>query len=135
MSRKKGFGKLLAGLAIGAGLGMLFAPKKGSEMRKDLKVKIDELIQNAKEIDVEEVKEKIQAKALEINVLVSELDKEKTIKIAKQKAKQIQDMGEELVKYAIASGTPVLQKMAEKVRVKAIDVAKEVLERLEKKDK
>lgn len=38
MSKKKGTGKLFAGLAIGAGLGLLFAPKKGSETRQDLKI-------------------------------------------------------------------------------------------------
>ena len=33
MSRKKGIGKFVFGAAIGAGLGLLFAPKKGSELR------------------------------------------------------------------------------------------------------
>ena len=33
------------------------APKKGEELRKDLKVKFDELLNKAKEIDVKEVAE------------------------------------------------------------------------------
>ena len=32
-NKKTGLGKLFAGLVIGAGLGVLFAPKKGSETR------------------------------------------------------------------------------------------------------
>ena len=51
--KKSGIGKFIAGAAVGAGLGILFAPKKGSETRKDLKNKLDELIGKAKEIDVE----------------------------------------------------------------------------------
>ena len=36
MEKKSGFGKFLAGAAIGAGLGVLFAPKSGKETRKDI---------------------------------------------------------------------------------------------------
>ena len=38
MSKKKGFGKFAFGAIVGAGLGILFAPKKGSEKRKELKI-------------------------------------------------------------------------------------------------
>ena len=41
---KKGLGKFVAGAAVGAGLGILFAPKKGTEIRKELKEKIDDLL-------------------------------------------------------------------------------------------
>ena len=37
---KKGTGKFLLGGAIGAGIALLFAPKKGEELRKDLAEKI-----------------------------------------------------------------------------------------------
>ena len=44
MSRKSGFGKFLGGIALGAGLGLLFAPDKGENTRKELSKKLDELI-------------------------------------------------------------------------------------------
>ena len=53
---KKGLGKFVAGAALGAGLGLLFAPKKGEDLRKDLKVKIDELVDQIKEIDKDDLK-------------------------------------------------------------------------------
>ena len=57
MKKSSGVGKFIAGATIGAGLGILFAPKKGSETRKDLKEKIDNVIAKIKSVDTEEVKE------------------------------------------------------------------------------
>ncbi len=135
MSKKKGFGKLFAGLALGAGLGVLFAPKKGEEMRKELKEKIDDLLEKAKDIDKEEVKVTIESKIATIENELEDLDKEKVMKIAKKKAKQIQEMAENLVDYAVEKGTPVLEKSANAVKQKAIDVTKSVLKKLEESEK
>ena len=66
MKKNTWIGKLFAGLAVGAGLGVLFAPKKGTETRADLKKKMDELLLKAKEIDADEVKENIETKIYEI---------------------------------------------------------------------
>ena len=76
---KKGVGKVLAGAAIGVGIGMLFAPKKGSETREDLKNKLDELVKKVKKIDVEEVKETVEKKIKEIKNELEDLDKEKAL--------------------------------------------------------
>ena len=138
MSKEKkgcGWGKFVLGAAVGAGLGILFAPKKGSETREDLKKKINELLTKVKEIDAEDVKEAIETKIAEIKDELEDLDKEKALKIAKQKAADIKKKSEELVNLAVEKGTPVLQKAADEVRQKAIVVVKEVLKRLEKEEK
>ena len=134
MSRR-GLGKFVVGAGIGAALGFLFAPKKGSDLRADLKKKMDELIEKAKNMEAEEVKETIEAKIVEIKDELADLDKEKVLKIAKKKAKQIQDAAEELVEYAVEKGTPVLESTADSVRQKAIEVTKQVLTKLEKEEK
>lgn len=131
MSKKKGLVKLLAGVAIGTGLGVLFAPKKGEETRKELKEKMDELLNRVKDLDKKEVKESIESKIALIQSELEELDKEKVMKIAKKKAAEIQDMAEELVDYAVEKGTPILEKTANSVREKAIEVTKQVLKKLE----
>ena len=133
MSKKSGLGKLLAGIAVGTGIGMLFAPKKGDETRKELKAKIDEMLNKVKEIDKDEVKETVESKIELIKSELDDLDKEKVLKIAKKKAKQVQDMANELVDYTVEKGTPVLESAANSVRKKAIEVTKEVLKKLEEK--
>ena len=52
---KKGIGNLFLGVAIGASLGILFAPKKGKETRKELKNKMLELVDKAKDLSVSDV--------------------------------------------------------------------------------
>ena len=129
--KKTGLGKFALGLAAGVTLGVLFAPKKGSETRKELADKIKELYERAKEIDVKEVRENISLKIEELKKELKELDKEKVAKIAKEKGKAIKKKADELVALAKEKGTPVLEKAANDVREKAIVVVKDVLDRLE----
>ncbi len=133
--KKSGIGKFVLGAAVGAGLGVLFAPRKGSETRKLLKEKMDDLVHKAQEIDLADVKLAIEEKIEEIKYELSDLDKEKVLDIAKEKANQIKEKTEELVTYAKDKATPVLQDAAEEVRKQAVKVVKEVLAKLEKKDK
>lgn len=131
----KGLGKLFAGIAIGTGIGVLFAPKKGSETRKDLKNKLDDMLLKVRDLDKEEVKENIENKIAEIKAELTELDKEKVLDIAKESAKKIKKKTDELVDYAVKKGTPVLEKSAEAIREKAIIVTRDVLEKLENTEK
>ena len=59
----------------------------------------------------------------------------KILKIAKKKAADIKKKCQELVNLAVEKGTPVLEQAAEDMRLKAIDVTNEVLEKLEKAGK
>ena len=132
---KKGFGKFLAGASLGAGLALLFAPKKGSETRQELKLKLDELWIKAKNVDTDEVKETFQKKVDEIKKELSDLDKEKAIDLAKKKSEDLKKQCEELLKLAKEKGTPVLEGVAKDIKEKAIVVTKEVLKKLEDKNK
>lgn len=134
MSKKGGFGKFLTGALVGAGLGVLFAPKKGTDTRKELKEKFDEMLTSVKNMDKEEVKANIETKIAEIKSELEDLDKEKVLKIAKKKGKEIEKKAEELVDYAVEKGTPILENAASAIREKAIIVVKEVLNKLEKEE-
>ena len=61
MSKRRG-NFLLLGALIGFIAGLFFAPKKGSELRRDAKNKIDEIKENPKHVlqgTLDDVKEKI----------------------------------------------------------------------------
>ena len=133
--KKSGLGKFAAGALLGAGLGVLFAPKKGSETRKDLKEKLDNVISKIKSVDTEEVKALFEEKVEDIKKELEDLDKEKALKIAKKKGEEIKKKCQDLVNLAVAKGTPVLEEAAEELRLKAIDVVSDVLEKLETKEK
>ncbi len=131
---KKGTG-LLAGLVVGAGLGVLFAPKKGSELREDLAKKCEELWNKAKQIDVDDVKKDIEKRIKKLQKELKDLDKEKALKLAKKKGEEIQKQAEELYALAKEKGTPVLEKAASDVRTKTIEVLNDTVAKLEKAEK
>ena len=127
---KKGYGKFVLGAALGAGLGLLFAPKKGEELRKDLKVKLDQLVNQAKEIDIEEVKKDFGRKVEDIKMGLVDLDKEKALEIAKEKGAQLKTKAQELYDLAVEKGTPVLKKTANDVLDSVIKISKDTQKKL-----
>lgn len=130
---KKGLGKIALGGVLGASLALLFAPKKGSDLRGDIKKKIDAIIKDVDQMKVEDIKKEFKDKANEITKELEDLDKEKVLKIAKKKGKELQDKAEDLVALAKAKGTPVLEGMANDLREKVISAAQEVINKLEEK--
>lgn len=63
-------------LGLGVLIGMLIAPKKGSEFRKELMVHIDNVYLSAKELNIDSVKDKIEDIKIEISKLDAETSKE-----------------------------------------------------------
>ena len=124
--RKGGFGKFVGGLAIGAGLGLLFAPDNGKNTRRVLKKKVDELLDKLREVDLDEVKDELLFKAETLQAELASLDKEKAKDLALEQAQKIKEKAEELYKYAIEKSTPVVEKAADEVRKQALKVVKEI---------
>lgn len=134
MSKKLGFGKFLTGAAVGAGIALMFAPKEGKETRKDLKKFMDDMLAKIDEIDTDEVKKEFVLKYEQLKVELENLDREKALEIAKKTSKELQKKASELVDYATKKGTPILKDAAEKLREQALVVAKEAVNKLEKKE-
>ena len=128
---KKGLGKLVLGAGIGASLALLFAPKKGSDLRNDIKKKINEFMKSVDDMTVSEIKDEFTTKVNEIKKGLDELDKETVLKAAKKKGNELKDKANELVELAKEKGTPVLEKTAKDVKKQAANVCREILKKLE----
>ena len=128
---KKGLGKIIAGVGIGLGLGFLFAPKSGEATRKELKEKLEEMLNRVKNMDSEDVKKTIETKVNGLKADLENLDKEKVLEAAKKKAKEIGEKANDLVEYAVEKGTPILERTATTIREKALAVTKDIVKKLE----
>lgn len=128
--KKSGVGKFLVGAGIGAGIGLLFAPKSGKETRKELKEKMDNLVEKAKNIKVKDVKKTIEKKVNEIKEDLKSLDKETAAQKIKDQAKKIKKKAEDLVDYAVKKGTPVVEAAAREVRESTIKTLESITAKL-----
>lgn len=132
MSKKRNF---LLGAAVGLGLGFLFAPKSGKETREDLSKLLKDLVEKAKQIDVEEVKNAIIVKTKELENTFKDLDKETAKQLIIDKTKEVKIKAQELVDLAIEKGTPIVEKTAKKVKTKTAEILKNTAEKLEEPKK
>ena len=80
-----------------------------------------------------EVKDELLNKIEDIRNELDDLDKEKVLKIAKEKGNDLKNKADELVELAKEKGTPVIEASADAVRQKAISATKSVLAKLEEK--
>ena len=133
MSKKSGLGKFVFGAGLGAAISLLFAPKKGTELRKDIKCKIDEFMGNVDKLTIEDIKNEFNTKVEDIKTELEDLDKEKVLKVAKKKGDELKVKADDLVNMAKEKGNTVLEGIAKDLKTKTVEVAKEVVKKLEEK--
>lgn len=78
-------GKLIVGLGIGTVVGMLVAPKKGSELVNDINVKVKEMSDVAKNLKKEDIIAKFNETAADVQKAINEFDAKKFQETTKQK--------------------------------------------------
>lgn len=128
---KNGFGKFLVGLGLGVGAGLLLAPQSGEKTRRELKIKVLELLDSLEDIDYNEVRDNLTEKVKELQEEISELDREKVASIAKEKALDIKNKADEIYKEAVKQGKPKVEKAAREMREKAADVLRDIADKVE----
>lgn len=91
-------GRFIAGLGIGAAVGMLFAPKKGSELRDELKEKGSKAYDNAKNMTKEDVQDLLNKSIDEVKRAIDEFDMEEFKETTGQKLAEVKAKLEDLAK-------------------------------------
>lgn len=126
-------GRFILGLGIGAAAGLLFAPKKGSELREDLKRESLKAYDNVKNMTKEDV-EAILGQTIEtIKKSVDEFDVDKFKETTKAKLIELQDKLEDFAEKVKDSDQYMQVKegvveLAEKVNDKIDEVKTKVLD-------
>lgn len=78
-------GKLIVGLGIGTVVGMLIAPKKGSELVADINTKVKEVSNAAKNLKKEDIIAKFNETATDVQKAIKEFDAKKFQETTKEK--------------------------------------------------
>ena len=129
--KKRDLGMIAAGALAGAAAGVLLTPKNGKENREELKNKMGELLDKVKNINSNDLKNEFNKKIKEIEKEIKSLDKEQVIEIAKKKSEEIKTKVNDLVSLAKEKGDESLEKTTKELKEKAINVTKDVLNKLE----
>ena len=89
-------GKFIAGVGIGTVIGMLLAPKKGSELRQDLKDKSQELYDKAQNMTKEDIETLVNNTIEEIKQEIEEFDLDEFKEATGAKLSNLKDKLEQL---------------------------------------
>jgi len=125
------FRSFFTGALVGAGLGILLAPKEGSETRNDLKQSFSLLVDTIKNVDVEESKALLLNKVREIKEELSSINSQLARETALEKVEIITEKCNDLIQDAKEIGAPVVEKVALEVKNGATNLLEEFLEELE----
>jgi len=89
-------GKFIAGVGIGTVVGMLLAPKKGSELRQNLKDKSQELYDKAQNMTKEDIESLVNNTIDEIKQAIEEFDLDEFKETTGAKLSNLKDKLEQL---------------------------------------
>ena len=124
-------GAMVGGALVGGAAGILFAPKKGSETREDIKKTINNLLEKTEVIDKDSVKKYIENQLEALDLEIVKLDELDSYKKAKRQAKKIIIKINKLIKYVKNKGIEDFEDLVEELKEKAEEISEEILTNLE----
>lgn len=123
---------LTGGIVLGGTLGVLFAPRKGSETREKIKLTFVNLKNKVSKIDEEDVRYYIEKKLNEIDDDIEVLEGTLEFKKAKRQAKKVIKKINKLIDYTTKKGYEEFEELITDLKEKASEISEEILTNLEK---
>ncbi len=115
------------GTLIGGTLGILFAPRKGSETRELIKDSISGMKNKLANISKKDVKRYVERKLDEIEIELAKLDAENEFKKAKRQAKKVSKKITKLMNYTKKKGLNEFENLTKDLKEKANTISEEIL--------
>ena len=119
------------GAIIGGTLGVLFAPRKGSETREKIKESFISLKNKLQNVDADSIKKHIEKKLDEIDIDLAKLEVVESYQKAKKQAKKVIKKINKLIDYTKKKGMDEFEELILDLKEKASDVSEEILTNLE----
>lgn len=123
---------LTGGIVLGGTLGVLFAPRKGSETREKIKLTFINLKNKVSKIEEEDIKYYIEKKLNEIDDDIEVLEGTLEFKKAKKQAKKVIKKINKLIDYTTKKGYDEFEDLITDLKEKASEISEEILTNLEK---
>ena len=123
---------LTGGIVLGGTLGVLFAPRKGSETREKIKLTFVNLKNKVSKIEEEDIKYYIEKKLNEIDDDIEVLEGTLEFKKAKKQAKKVIKKINKLIDYTTQKGYDEFEDLITDLKEKASEISEEILTNLEK---
>lgn len=123
---------LTGGIVLGGTLGVLFAPRKGSETREKIKQTFVNLKNKVSKIEEEDIKYYIEKKLNEIDDDIEVLEGTLEFKKAKKQAKKVIKKINKLIDYTTKKGYDEFEDLITDLKEKASEISEEILTNLEK---
>ena len=123
---------LTGGIVLGGTLGVLFAPRKGSETREKIKLTFVNLKNKVSKIEEEDVRYYIEKKLNGIDDDIEVLEGTLEFKKAKRQAEKVIKKINKLIDYTTKKGYEEFEDLITDLKEKASEISEEILTNLEK---